>query len=277
MATVDRTEEVQRFLTHLDAQVYRHFELIIVDQNPDNRLAPVLEPYQERFRIVHLRSERGLSLARNVGLHHVQGDVVAFPDDDCWYPPGFFENLASFLNEHPEIDGISGRALTDAGSHFVISQRFASPGFLSLKPLTRGRWPGSVGIFVRTRVVERVGKFDEKLGLGAGTLWGCGEDWDYVFRALEEGFKLYYNPDIVIFHPPSNSINHHGAFEHAYRQGAGTAHVLKSHRFPFWFFAVLQAYSLGVVIPRSLMRGRWSGTRSHWNHFRGMLRGWFSS
>ena len=45
----------------------------------------------------------------------------------------------------------------------------------------------SFTIFLRARVVERVGRFDERLGLGSGTPWHSGEEIDYLIRALAAG------------------------------------------------------------------------------------------
>ena len=93
LATVGRTEELNRFFASLDYATHRNFEVILVDQNPDDRLNSVLDHYDGRFPALHLRSERGLSRARNVGLRRVTGDVVAFPDDDCWYPPNLLNQV----------------------------------------------------------------------------------------------------------------------------------------------------------------------------------------
>ena len=53
LATVDRTGEVERLLDSLDSQTHREFELIVVDQNKDERLVPLLRAYRERFSILH--------------------------------------------------------------------------------------------------------------------------------------------------------------------------------------------------------------------------------
>src|ERR1700687_2188783 len=79
LATVGRTSELERFLMHLNRQSYRKLELILVDQNPDDRLIPLVTTYRECFPVIHCRSAIGLSRARNVGLAHAAGDILAFP------------------------------------------------------------------------------------------------------------------------------------------------------------------------------------------------------
>ena|SRR5208337_53067 len=96
VATVDRVAELERLFVSLDAQSYRDFEVIVVDQNPDDRLLPVLQQHTD-LAILHLRSGRGLSHARNVGLLAAQGDILAVPDDDCWYPEQLLHCVSTWL------------------------------------------------------------------------------------------------------------------------------------------------------------------------------------
>lgn len=97
LATVGRTHEVERLLCSLDRQEGATFELIVIDQNIDGRPVPYLEPRKTKYPIVHVRSQPGLSRARNLGLRHVSGSIVAFPDDDCWYPDGLLRRVWSLL------------------------------------------------------------------------------------------------------------------------------------------------------------------------------------
>ena len=97
LATVGRTAELERFLSSLDAQTYRNFDLIVVDQNPDERLAALVQSYAGRFPVLCVKSTPGLSRARNAGLRYVSGDVIAFPDDDCWYPPDLLRKATLWL------------------------------------------------------------------------------------------------------------------------------------------------------------------------------------
>ena len=86
LATVDRSDELERFMFHLNQQICRDFELIVVDQNQDNRVELILAPYFDKFPILHIKSnELGASKGRNMGFKYVSGEIIGFPDDDCWY------------------------------------------------------------------------------------------------------------------------------------------------------------------------------------------------
>ena len=115
MGTVGRSRVLHRFLQALADQDYEDLELIVVDQNEDDRLAPILSEYRDRFRLVHLRCPKGLSRARNLGLKQATGAILAFPDDDCWYPRGLLARAASFFKDHPDYHGLTGRCLDEQG------------------------------------------------------------------------------------------------------------------------------------------------------------------
>jgi len=277
LATVDRVEEVERLLVSLQAQTHRDFELIVVDQNLDTRLKQVLEPYHDNFSILHLHvpQERGASKARNVGLKHVTGNAVTCPDDDCWYPPRLLEQVAAFLNEHADVDGVSGRIESDPSWLERPSRIGASSGYFIRSQLQALKVPGMVSLFLRTPVVEAVGAFDETLGPGAGTPWGSGEDTDYHMRILKAGFALYSNRDIVVFHPEVQAYYAGGQdLGRSYRYGAGRTRVWRRHHLPLWYFIYEVSRSWGGVV-LSLMQGRGYKAHWHWGAFRGKLRGWF--
>lgn len=247
MATLHRTSEVGRFLKHLNQQTYRNFELIIIDQNPDNRLRPLIEVYEKNFLIKHLRSGPGISKARNVGLKHISGDIVAFPDDDCWYPQDLLRCVVDFFDKHPEIDIVTGRSIDSTGK--------PSAGHWDLKigPVNcfnvwkRAR---SLSIFFRKKVIERVGKFDETLGLGAPTDCWAGEETDYLLRALKAGFRIYYDPNIIVYHPRLVVKNDPKQFVRAYRYGLGIGKVWRKHAYPSWFvFYQLFQSLIGALLP----------------------------
>lgn len=85
LATVDRVDAPMVLVESLAGQVERRFELIVVDQNPDERLGPVIARARAAgIEVLHLRQAvPNLALARNTGIEAARGEWIGFPDDDC--------------------------------------------------------------------------------------------------------------------------------------------------------------------------------------------------
>jgi glycosyltransferase involved in cell wall biosynthesis len=273
LATISRVNEVERFLESLNSQTHREFELIVVDQNRDDRLLPVLAAYREKFPLLHLRSEAGLSRSRNAGLPYIIGEVVSFPDDDCWYAPELLERIARFFFDHPELDGFTGRVVDEHGRSGTA--RFDQESGL-LNQANVWQRAASVTLFLRRGVIEAIGGFDQALGVGAGTAWDGGEDIDYALRAVEAGFKVYYRPDISVLHPSLAVYDYSKLVARAYGYGAGIGRVWKKHDYPLWLVTYYLLRPIGGAI-LSLMQGNKSKAYYHLGAFWGRLRGWLSN
>ncbi len=271
LATVGRTDEPKRFLASLDAQRYRDFELIVVDQNPDRRLKPILERYHDRFSIVHIHSPVGVSTARNAGLTHLTGDVVAFPDDDCQYPPVLLERVSEVFRQHPTAVGVSGCTVNARGEMSEDARFDQAAGWVSLRNVWR-RANGN-GLFFRRDIIATIGEFDEMLGLGPDVRWEGGEDIDYTVRAIKAGFKIFYSPAIRVLHQSAAIGNWSKMKERAYGYGMGIGHVWRKHRFPLWIVVYHILRPVGGTL-LSVMVGRFAKAQYHWAAFLGRLRGW---
>lgn len=272
MATFGRVVEVERFLQTLGQQSYQSFELIVIDQNLDDRLIPILNTYRESFPIIHLRSERGLSRARNLGLRHIQGKIVGFPDDDCWYPPDLLERVMRFFEENPSFDGITGRSVDGEGNPSATKWD-TNPGSVDFFNVwKRGI---SFSIFFRIKVIKKVGDFDETLGVGAGTPWGAGEETDYLLRALKEGYIIRYDPSLVVYHPQPIKRYDVQAIERARTYSAGIGRVLRKHRYPLWFVVYQLLRSVGGAL-LSLASGQLGKARYYTAVLHGKFSGWIA-
>jgi glycosyltransferase involved in cell wall biosynthesis len=211
--------------------------VLVVDQNDDDRVVPLLDG-----RAVRLRSAPGLSRARNAALPQLRADAVAFPDDDCVYPPDLLERVAARLRD---VDGVTGREpwWTTSGA-----------------PLTRANvWNRAISftIFLKREIVERVGPFDEALGLPASS----AEEIDYLIRALDAGARIEYDPSIVVEHPRKDA-------DVAARDGASVGYLLRKHHYDRRTVArMLLRPAAGMVLhPRR--------ARFHAETLRGRVRGY---
>lgn len=273
LATLGRTEEPARFLRALHAQTYRDFRLIVVDQNDDDRLAAILAHFEGAFPILRLTADPGLSQARNIALTHLDADIAAFPDDDCWYPPDLLQRVAGFLSEHPEWDGLGARAVDDVGRPSA-GHVDAVAGAMSVFNLWRR--VASYTLFLRRRLIDAVGPFDETLGVGSKTRWRGGEDLDYVARSMRAGCSVYYDPTLRVHHPQTREHSSHPEPRQGYEYGAGFGRVLRKNGLPWWFAAYCFGRSYGASV-LSLLAGHPSHARFYWAVGKGRVAGWWST
>lgn len=270
LATVGRTKEPAHFVRTLEAQTYRGFRLIVVDQNADDRLAPILAGVEGAFPILHLHAQLGLSRARNLALEHVEADVAAFPDDDCWYPPRLLERVASLFSAHPEWDGVSGRAIDETG-RASAGRPDTTAGAMTV--LNLWRRVASFTLFLRHSLIDAVGPFDEALGVGAGTPWGGGEDLDYVARSVRRGLYIHYDPTLSVHHPQKREHSSRPDARQGYEYGAGFGRAIRKNCLPWWFVGYCVVRSCGASL-LNLLALRPERARFYLAVARGRVRGW---
>jgi glycosyltransferase involved in cell wall biosynthesis len=266
VATVDRLEEPRRLLASLERQTYQAFRVVLVDQNEDDRLDGLIDG--SSAEVVRVRAPRGLSRARNAGLAHLASELVAFPDDDCVYPDDLLERVAQRFAGDPALDGLTGRA-ADAESR-------SSPSWApDAAELTRENlWNRAISftIFLRASVINAVGRFDEQLGLGSGRPWSSGEETDYLVRAIAEGARIVYDPDLVVVHDDKTyspeALRALGA-----REGASVGYILRKNDYPIQTVGRMVARPLGGAFV-ALVRRDSAQALFHFSTLRGRLRGY---
>jgi glycosyltransferase involved in cell wall biosynthesis len=266
VATIGRDSELGRLLDSLETQTHRAFRVIVVDQNDDDRVRRTIEG--RNLDVLHLTSAPGLAQARNAALEHVAADLVTFPDDDCVYAPGVLETLGRRLAGEPALDGVSARTADGLGR--------SDAGWGSTRArLTRANvWNlvASAGVVLRRAVIEQVGRFDERLGLGSPEPWSSGEETDYVIRALDAGARIDYDPAIVVGHelatPTAAALREQG-----FREGASVGYLLRKHRYPPRTLARMAVRPLGGAVV-SLARRDTARARFHTATLAGRVRGY---
>ena len=269
MATMGRTEEVAAFMASLQRQSLADFELIVVDQNDDDRLVDICRRFKALFPLRHERSRvKRVSHARNVGIEFCTGEIVAFPDDDCIYPDNLLRSVHDSFIAYPDFDILSGSAVSAAGR----------PG--------SGRWTKAAGViqldtvwtsviafsfFIRAPVLRNVGGFDEDLGVGAR--FGSCEETDLVIRAMLSGARAVYDPSKAVIHPDKTLTP--VAITRAFDYGTGMGYVMRKHRVKPSIYMTYFMRPLGGVV-LSLAKLRIPAARYYWNTLRGRLHGFRS-
>ena len=274
VATRGRTSELKRLLDSLVAQTYPAFEVIVVDQNEDDRLDVVVRPFMARLSLQHVRSEtRGKAAANNVGLRLCVGKIITFPDDDCWYPADLLGRIAVKFASHPEWNGITGRET--ASREVTENHRFDTEA----GRVTRGNiWRRHISFTLFLRASDVAGLlYDERLGIGAGTVWGSGEETEYLLQVMRRGLYVQFDPTIVVHHPDFGRGPYtRAAITKARRYGMGMGRILQTHSFSGAF--TLKSFARPLFGGAyTLMLGKPRKAVYHWAIFVGRFTGWLVS
>jgi glycosyltransferase involved in cell wall biosynthesis len=196
MATLGRKKEVSLFLHKLTEQTYKNFELIIVDQNNDNRVYDLYLKYKDIIELKYIRSnKKGLSLNRNIGLNNCDGDIIAFADDDCEYEISTLENVKEFFVNHAGYDFFTCNTKDKNNKTTILKSPKKNRDISIFNMMYTGI---SFTIFVRVTAFKDF-RFDEQLGIGAE--YGSGEESDLIFYLLKNNHRGFYNANAYIYHP----------------------------------------------------------------------------
>lgn len=199
LCTVGRTKEVEEFLIHAQNFTFKDFEIILADQNDDERIQEILQKLSEtNFTIKHLKTQKGLSRSRNHALLFAEGEIIAFPDDDCLYESHTLQNVKEFFEEHFEYSILVAKWLNPDISGFQPHEKFISHPLKNFKEIFSLM---SSEFFFKKNVFDKIGNFDENLGLGSPTIFKGSEDYDILLRAINFKINIYYSADIIIYHP----------------------------------------------------------------------------
>jgi glycosyltransferase involved in cell wall biosynthesis len=266
VATIERVSELDRLLTSLDAQSYRDFEVILIDQNTDARLTPVLRRHRG-LAIRHLECERGLSRARNAGLRVATGEVICFPDDDCWYPASLLESVSGWLERNPDFDAVF-TTMRSADNQPVGPRCPSGPVLVTKSNVWSFISPAG---FLRRAVTDSVGHFREDIGVGANSPYQSGEESDYFLRGLALGFRMWYEPAFTVHHQDFRSLERMRKTTYPYALGSG--YVLRLHGYSWREFGVHLVRSVGGAV-FSLCQGNLSMAEVYWMRAAGQLRGY---
>ena len=178
-------------LASVAAQTHPQVEHIVVDGVSSDDTAAVLERHARPGLQVVVRKDRSMYEAINAGLALARGEVLACLNADDLYFPGAVQDAVAAFAANPEVDIVFGDQL----SLFIARESFDLGYYPAEDADPWGRvlvYISQPSVFLRRRVVDRVGPFDADLRAAA--------DFDYWIRAFLAGavFKKIRRIGVVV-------------------------------------------------------------------------------
>ncbi len=216
-------DTIDSILGNVDSGI--DYEIVIVNNNSTDATASIIAKYGTIPTVKSfLEEKQGLSNARNRGINESTGDVLIFLDDDIALHPSYMKKCRQcFEDEKQSIVG--GKVLpfqVDIPAWLPAKYYYLVSVFdLGDEPHYVDKLMGANYAMTRS-VAERVGFYNPELGRKGSALLG-GEEIDYLNRCSSAGYKILYDPQLVVFHKINEKLNQKYVYDYALLLGKSEA------------------------------------------------------
>jgi glycosyltransferase involved in cell wall biosynthesis len=184
----------------VQAQTYRQYELIVVDDGSDDGSGDIARSFDEVQYVYQPRAGNGA--ARNRAVEDASGDFFAFLDADDRFIPDKLERQMAALEADRDLDMVFGHVREFVSPELTDEER---QGIRPPAP-TPLPWTAPNLMLIRRASFERVGGFSTSLRVGVTV--------DWFARASEAGLRSLVLPEVVLerrLHTQNNGLRERDA------------------------------------------------------------------
>ena len=171
---------------------YPKYEVVFVDDGSKDNTQEIMKDFPNVRNIVQVN--KGLSVARNVGIAAGKGEVIAFTDSDCMVD----RDWLYFPRPQPPLGRFRGRGrsnISPPATDWIQATVGAAPGSPSHVLLTdtiAEHVPGCNMAYFKW-ALEEIGGFDPEYRK-------AGDDVDVCWRLMQRGYQIGFSPAAVVWH-----------------------------------------------------------------------------
>lgn len=194
-------------------------EVFVVDNcSTDDSVQRVRSQFPQAH-LIETAENRGYAYANNLALKLARGEFVVLLNPDTTVPPDGLAQIGAFMRHYPQVGVVGPKLVRQDGSLdlacrrsfptpevsfyrmlglsklFPRSRRFGQYNLTYLDPDELCEVDSVCGAFmmVRRDAMEKVGLLDESFFM-------YGEDLDWALRFKQMGWRVVYNPGVVVKH-----------------------------------------------------------------------------
>jgi hypothetical protein len=190
----NRKDMLYEVLKSFGNQTFKDFEIVVVDNNSDDGSPQMILDEFPDVKLIQMPKNTGVPGGRNIGIVNSLGEILFFIDNDAIPDENLLEILVESFESDTSIGVIGAKILNFYTKEIDITSWVY--GKHNLKDRDK-KFDASMfvgcGFAVRREVFEEVGLFSDYF-------FFMSEEKDLCYRVLDKGYKIIYNPEIVVSH-----------------------------------------------------------------------------
>ncbi len=200
IATHNRIRDLRCCLTAVTHQTHPAYEIIVIDDASTDGTAQMVAQEFPQVQYLHLPANSGPATARNHGIRHAAGSLIAFTDDDCVPPPDWLAQHARYYTNptigNHKIGAVGGHQVPPTLNFYdKFEMAHYAQEYRDLRIIEKIDYAGGLysnNLSIPRHILEEVGLFNERFLTGA--------DPELTRRISEAGYTLVHDPAIVVSH-----------------------------------------------------------------------------
>ena len=190
---------------------YENVEVIIVDNASSEDPSKALREAYPAATIIRNELNLGFSGGNNTGIRQAKGDYLFIVNNDTEFTPGLIESLLDVFQHYsdagivcPKFQYFFDKGTIEyagyrpvnifTGRNSMIGSREKDEG--QYNELKQTRYAHGGGMMVSRKVIDEVGLMPEEFFL-------YYEELDWSEQVRKKGFKIYFQPDALLYHKES--------------------------------------------------------------------------
>jgi GT2 family glycosyltransferase len=266
------------FIESTKKLTYKNYEIILVDNASKENPTELIRTNYPDVKLIVNEKNLGFTGGNNVGIMAGKGDFFFIVNNDTEVTDNLLEKLIEPFFKDSSIGVVSPKI-----RYFSNPNIIQYAGFTEINPITgrnsviggleedngQHNTPGytayahGAAMLVKKEVIDKVGMLPDMFFI-------YYEELDWSAHIRRAGYKIYYQPEALIFHKESITMGKESAIK-AYYHNRNRILFMKRNSSPFNFFLFSLFYTF-LIVPKSVIKYVAKGQMTHLkNFFKGVI------
>ncbi|MHA4843908.1 glycosyltransferase family 2 protein [Flavitalea antarctica] len=268
------TEITCEFLRSIvDNGTFPNMEVIIVDNGSNHDPTNALRAVLPCVKVILTGENLGFSGGNNVGMRQAKGDYFFIVNNDTEFTPYLIEGLLEVFEHHADVGMVSpkfhyffNKGIIEYAGYQSVNVFTGRNAMIGCREKDCGQYNKIIptnyvhggAMLVSRKVIEQVGMMPELFFL-------YYEEFDWSEQIKRNGFKIYFQPNSLIYHKESMTTGKSSPLKTFYL--TRNRILFMRRNMSLLNYLIFLSYFTCITIPKNTLTFIIRGQRSHLHSF----------